>query len=516
MAQNSKAALTWISMGDDAQQAVFDFLADPASHGGEPVKRIDTHAAAVFLAGQRALKIKRAVRFPFLDYSTLTKRRAACAAEIEVNRAMAPMLYRGVVAITRESDGRLAIAGHGEPVEWAVDMARFDDARTLDHLAAADGIDTRLADALGRAVARAHAAAPKGAGFVEKLDEIVAQNDAELAASPALFAPDAVARLTAATRTALQRVRALLADREGAGLVRRCHGDLHLGNIVLLDDEPVLFDAIEFDPALATADVLYDLAFLLMDLIERDLRAAANIVLNRYLIETRRAGDLNALAALPLFLSLRAAIRAKVTAERQAKDAGIEQNARDYFALAQRLLAPPAPKLIAIGGLSGTGKSLLARAVAPDILPEPGAVWLRSDIERKMMYGAAENERLPPDAYTRAATARVYETLYDKARRALTAGHSAVVDAVFAEPAERAAIAQAAGGGVFHGLFLTAPLATRVARVGGRAGDASDADAEIARAQERYELGTMTWTQIDASGTPDETFAHAKAVSRLK
>ena len=438
--------------------------------------RIDTHAAAVFLAGNRALKIKRAVRFAVLDYSTLDKRKAACEAEIAVNHPFAPAIYRGVVAITQRSDGTLAIGGQGEPVEWAVEMRRFDETQTLDHLAEAGGIDAALADALGRAVARAHAAAPvnKDANFFAQLDEIIGQNDAELRASPKLFPPQAIGTLTAATKAALTGVRALLIARERAGLVRRCHGDLHLGNIVRIDGAPVLFDAIEFDPKIATGDVFYDLAFLLMDLIERGLQGAANIVLNRYLTQTQRLDDLDALAALPLFLSLRAAIRAKVTAARArlAKaPAKAEQSARDYFALAQRLLAPPPPRLVAIGGLSGTGKSLLARALAPELLPAPGAVWLRSDIERKHMFGVTEDARLPEGAYAAETTAKVYATLADKARRTIAAGHSVIVDAVFAQSHERAGIAKA-GGTAFHGLFLTADLATRLARVGGRKADA--------------------------------------------
>ena len=328
-----------MSPAGNSQQAVIDFLSAPATHGGAPVKRIDTHAAAVFLAGDRVFKIKRAVRFPFLDYSTLDRRQAACAAEIEVNRHYAPAIYRRVVAITREKGGALAIGGAGEPVEWAVEMRRFDEVQTLDHLAAAGRIDGALADALAGAVVRAHAAAPvdTNTGFVDALAEVIAQNDAELRASPGLFPRPAVSALTRATRAAFERVRALLMARERAGQVRRCHGDLHLGNIVLLDGAPVLFDAIEFDPKIATGDVLYDLAFLLMDLIERGLKPAANIVLNRYLGETRQAEDLDALAALPLFLSLRAAIRAKVAAERRvqgAERAEIEQSARAYFALA--------------------------------------------------------------------------------------------------------------------------------------------------------------------------------------
>ncbi len=504
----------------ESQQPVMDFLADPASHGGGPVTRIDTHAASVFLAGDRALKIKRAVCFPFLDFSTLDKRKAACEAELAVNRPFAPAIYRRVVPITREPDGRLALGGKGEPVEWAVEMVRFDENETLDHLADGGRIDAELADALGRAVARAHdvVQGAEGFGFAAVLKEIIAQNTAELRGEPALFPGAEVEALDRATRGAFDRVRPLLEARERAGQVARCHGDLHLGNIVLIDDAPVLFDAIEFDPKIATSDVLYDLAFLLMDLIERGLPAAANIVFNRYLVERGRDDDLDALTALPLFLSVRAAIRAKVTAARakHAQDRRVaEQSARDYFGLAQTLLAPVDPRCVAVGGLSGTGKSVLARGLAPALAPAPGAVVLRSDIARKRLFGIPETEKLPADAYTKAVTARVYGSLAGKARRVLAAGHSAIVDAVFAEDFERADVAQAAQGFSFHGLFLTADLATRLARVGTRVADASDADAAVARAQEQYHLGALDWDEVDAAGTPAETLKRAKQLLGL-
>jgi len=499
-----------------SQEKVFAFLADPATHGGAAVRRIDTHAASVFLAGERAYKVKRAVRFPFLDYATPAKRKAACEAELAVNRPFAPDIYLRVVAIARQNGG-LALDGSGEPVEWAVEMRRFDENATLDRLADRRKIDAALADALARAVAAAHANAPvvDAESWIEALGRFIAQNDAAFRETPDSFPTAEAEALTKASRAALDRVRPLLRARGALGLVRRGHGDLHLGNIALIDGRPVPFDAIEFDPLIAAGDVLYDLAFLLMDLTERGLTQAANAVFNRYLAEACRDSDLDALAALPLFMSLRAAIRAKVTAARLENADAAErpasvQAAAAYFRLASRLIAPPSPRLVAIGGLSGTGKSVLARALAADLLPAPRAVLLRSDVERKVLFGVAETDRLPVEAYDAAATRKVYAALAGKARRVIAAGHSAIVDAVFAAPEERAAIAEV-GGDRFRSMFLMADLATRSARVGARRGDASDADVNVVQRQESYVLGALDWTKVDASGTPEDTLRHARA-----
>jgi uncharacterized protein len=504
----------------DSQDEVFALLSDPATHRGASVRRIDTHAASVFLAGERAYKVKRAVRFPFLDYSSPAKRKAACEAELAVNRPFAPGLYRRVAAITREADGRLALDGTGEPVEWAVEMRRFDENATLDRLADRGKIDLALADALARAVAAAHRDAPiaETEPWLDALARFVAQNDAAFREMPAVFPAADAEALTRASRAALERMRPLMRARGAQGLIRRGHGDLHLGNIALIDGKPVPFDAIEFDPLIAAGDVLYDLAFLLMDLTERGLKEAAKVVFNRYLGETRRAEDLDTLAALPLYMSLRAAIRAKVTAARldnaeATEHPRITKTAATYFRFACTLISPPAPLLIAIGGLSGTGKSMLARALAPDLPPAPGAVVLRSDVERKALFGKAETDRLPAKAYSAEATDRVYASLIDKARRVLAAGHSAIIDAVYANPSERTAVAEIAIslGVRLHGLFLAADLPTRIARVGARRNDASDADAKIVQQQETYDLGAMDWTMIDASGTPTQTLERARA-----
>ncbi len=503
----------------ESQEPVFALLADPATHGGAEVKRVDTHAAVVFLAGERVLKVKRAVKFPFLDFSTLDKRQAACEAEIEVNKCYAPQIYRGVVPITRGADGRLAIDGNGEVVEWAVEMRRFDETQTLDHLAQAGKIDAALADAIGRAVAAAHATAPKAVDdrWIAALGSYVEEHHEAFSKITDVFPPDANHRFANAGRFAFADLVPLLIERWRRGFIRRIHGDLHLGNIVLIDGKPVLFDAIEFSELIASGDVLYDLAFVLMDLCERGLGGAANMVLNRYLTQSRRTEDLDALAALPLYLAMRAAIRAKVTAARLAQ-AGAEQHAdiartaRTYFDWAQRFIAPAPPVLVAVGGLSGTGKSAIARALAPAIGAAPGAVVLRSDVERKMLFGKAEDEPLEADAYAPAVTARVYCMIADKARRVVAAGHSAIVDAVYAKPQERDAVERSAAvlGVPFQGLFIEADLATRLGRIGGRRSDASDADAAVAQAQEDYDLGELNWTRIDASGSFEDTLARAR------
>jgi uncharacterized protein len=503
----------------DSQQEVFDFLANPSAHGGQKVQRIDTHSASVFLTADRALKIKRAVRFAFLDYSTLDKRKAACAAELAVNAPYAPEIYRRVVAITRDGSGQLAIGGDGEAVEWAVEMRRFDETQTLDHLT--NAIDETLADALGRAVAAAHAKAqPVDAqAWIAALGGYIDEHVETFAQHPDIFPPEKVEALARASRAACAKIAPFLRERGRQGFVRRIHGDLHLGNIVLIDGKPVLFDAIEFSDIIATGDVFYDLAFLLMDLCERGLTPVANIVLNRYLAQMRQVENLDALATLPFFLSTRASIRAKVTVARMERARenerpAIAKSARAYFDFALRAIAPPKPALIAVGGLSGTGKSKLARMLAPDIGPMPGAVVLRSDVERKTLFGVGETEPLPAVAYNAEATARVYAALADKAQRVLAAGHAAIVDAVFARPDERAAMAKVAKSAhlPLQGLFLTADLETRLKRVGGRTGDASDADRAVALAQARYALGAVDWRQIDASATPDITLSRAKTV----
>jgi hypothetical protein len=501
---------------NEMQDKVFAFLADPARHG--EVRRIDTHAASVFLAGDRALKVKRAVRFPYLDYATLAKRRAACEDELRISRPFAPQIYRRVVPITQGADGSLAIDGEGAPVEYAVEMTRFDERQTLDHLAETAAPDPDLVTATADAIAASHAAAATAAvkPWIDSIPPIIADNSAAFRAASCFLAAE-IDRLDQASRTAFAAVRALLERRGEQGFVRRCHGDLHLANVVLIERKPVLFDAIEFDPLIASVDVLYDLAFPMMDFLHYGRRAAANGLLNRYL-GTSSEDHVDALPALPLFMSLRAAVRAKVQLARlgrtpDAKAAAVKEQARRYFELAQRLIHPSPPVLVAVGGLSGTGKSVAARALAPDIMPEPGAVVLRTDVLRKQLFETREEDRLPESAYRPEVTKRIYEMVAKRAERILLQGHSVIVDGVFARESERTYIDDVARRlGIRQvRLFLFADVAIRMRRVGGRANDASDATPAIAEHQETYDLGAMGWNAVDASGTPEQTLQRCRA-----
>ena len=502
------------------QGEVVTFLASASTHGGAPVDRIDTHASIIFLAAARAWKLKRAVRYDYLDFSTTDRRKAMCEAEVRINRRAAPALYRRVVAITREPDGALALGGSGAPVDWVIEMARFDQDGLFDRLAARGALDLNLMASLATAIAHFHETAERrsdhgGAAGMRWVVDGNADGFAEQGAG--ILDPAGCAALTRTAREAIDRHSQLLDRRRDGGFVRQCHGDLHLRNIVLLDGRPTLFDAIEFNDEIACTDVLYDVAFLLMDLWRRRLPRHANVVWNAYLTQT---ADFAGLPLLPLFLSCRAAVRAKtsVTAANlqaeQPRMSELQNYARDYLTMAQRLLQPPPACLIAIGGFSGSGKSTLAKALAPLIGAVPGAVVLRSDETRKRLCGVDPLQRLGPDGYTAGVTRRVYDTLARHAAQVIRSGHAAVVDAVYAHAADRDAIERVAADLQLPcvGLWLDAPERVLIGRIEQRRGDASDADAAVIRRQWRQETGAIAWSRIDAAGTPENMLSQVMAV----
>jgi hypothetical protein len=500
------------------QTSVIDLLLAPGTHGGADVERVDTHTAVVFLAGGRAFKLKRAVRFDYVDFSTEAKRRTACEAELRVNRRMAPAIYRAVVAVTRAPDGRLALGGRGEPIDWVVEMARFDQAGLLDRLAAAGTLHLRHMRPLADVVATFHDGAPRRRdhGGSAGMQWVVDGNaDGFHEDGRGILDAGRAADVTSRGRAELDRHAERLDRRRRDGFVRECHGDLHLGNIVLLDGRPTLFDAIEFNEDISCIDTLYDVAFLLMDLCHRGLPAHANAVFNGYVADT---GDVADLAILPLLLSCRAAVRAKTSAsaarvqEARADRARLESAAREYLTMAGDLLESPPPHLVAIGGLSGSGKSTLAMALAPHLDSPPGALVLRSDEIRKVLCGVGRLERLGAAGYAEAVNERVYETVLGRAVSALAAGRAVVADALFSRPRDREAIERvAARAGVpFTGIWLTGPPALLIDRVKARRGDPSDADEAIVRSQLAQPTGRIGWQQLDASLGIDELTARIR------
>jgi aminoglycoside phosphotransferase family enzyme/predicted kinase len=498
------------------QQAVIAFLGDPSSYGPaiERVDIIETHISLVFLAGDRAYKLKRAVKYPYLDFSSPEHRRRACEAELALNRRTAPALYLEVRALTRMPDGNIGFAGAGPAIDWIAVMRRFEQSSLFDALAQTGKLSVPLMYELAGHIADFHAMAERRYDFGggAALAAIAETNyRCLIEAQHAGFAREPIEEIRHNSLQRLAAVGGLLDRRRAEGKVRRCHGDLHLRNICLLDGKPTLFDCLEFSDALASIDVLYDLAFLLMDLEHRGLTGFANIVFNRYLDLTNED---DGLSALPLFLSLRAAIRAHVTATAIDQSAHPERKpqmaaeARSYLALAARLLRPRHRRLIAIGGLSGSGKSTLAAALAPAM----GARVLRSDVIRKRLFGVAPETRLPASAYTTEMSRRVYGALRQRAATVLAAGYSVIIDAVSLKPEERrslAAVAEAASV-PFSGLWLAAPALTMEARLRARRHDASDASPEVLTQQLRQDAGPIDWIIIDAGTRPEACLAAAR------
>jgi aminoglycoside phosphotransferase family enzyme/predicted kinase len=503
------------------QRDVIAFLSTPAAYGRtEPVERIDTHISAVWIAGDRVYKLKRAVRYDYVDFSTLELRRRACEAEVRLNRRTAPALYLGVRPVTREANGALALAGQGEPVDWLVEMVRFDQDTLFDRLAERGRLDPALMEGLADAIARLHTNAEVRVdhGGRDGMAWVIDGNALGFAAQgSATLDPSACERLTVDARGELARHAERLDDRRRRGLVRTCHGDLHLRNICLVDGVPTLFDAVEFNDDISCIDVVYDLAFLLMDLWRRNLRLHANRVFNEYFARTI---DLESFALLPLFLSCRAAVRAKTSATAARVQTDERQQhllraaAREYLALAQDLVRPArAPCLVAVGGFSGSGKSTLARAIAPLVGAAPGAFIVRSDVIRKALLGVTSLTRLGTDGYSPEVTARVYRTMLERARTALGTGHAVIADAVYARPEDRAEVEKAARelGVPFVGLWLEGPADVLARRLRERAKDASDATSAVLEQQMRAGAGPLDWHRLDGSVDPQHVEEAARA-----
>lgn len=486
-----------------SQNEVVTFLMSDAGLGipSAAPRLVETHISLVILSGPHAIKLKRAVRLGYVDFSTPELRLAACERELELNRRTAPGLYKAAHRITREADGGLALNGAGALVDAVVEMVRFDEDGLFDRLATRGAIEKPLLTRLAGRIAAFHAeAAPDFSQSGSNRIAAVLDINERAFATTDIFPIEQLDALQAAFREGLAALSDLLDRRALSGKVRRCHGDLHLRNICLVDGEPTLFDCLEFDEALATTDTLYDIAFLLMDLWHRDLRAEANLVFNRYL----DAGDEeDGLPLIPFLMALRAAVRAHVSATQAQTDdtaPARREEAIAYFELAQELLEPRAAKLAAVGGLSGSGKSTVAAALAPLVGPAPGARILASDRIRKRLFAVSPETRLPADAYRPEISEKVYAELAGRAERIAGHGHGVVADAVFDRPEERQRIEGAAisAGVPFQGVWLDVDPDRLFQRVRSRTGDVSDATPEVLAGQLSHSVGTIAWKRVRA------------------
>ncbi len=475
------------------QQPVIDFLKNPGNYpDASAVEVIETHGAMVFLAGDYAYKLKKNVSFPYMDYGTLARRQEMCGAEIALNQRTAPEIYLRTQALYLNNNGQVAWDQTDTVADWLVVMRRFDGSQVLDAVASQATLPDSLWQGLADQVATFHQAAAISHtyGGADSLADTVRGNDQMFASYTDVLPRDISKTLSEHSLHCISTLKELLDNRQANGKMRRCHGDLHLRNICLIEGAPVLFDCIEFNDAFATIDVLYDLAFLLMDMEYRGLKAPANLVLNRYLQQTM---DYDGLRALPVMLATRAAIRSHVSVA-IAKGTGLNsflEDAARYLDTALGYLQTTHVKLTAVGGLSGSGKSTYAQQLAS----QTSAIVLRTDVIRKHLAGAGLTEKLPQDWYTPEKSAIVYAEVHRIAASLINAGFSVITDGVYANQEERSAVEAIAttAKARFEGIWMEIPDALAEARLAKRQHDASDADMRIRKMQQTDIKGDIAW-----------------------
>jgi len=458
---------------------------------------IETHISQVILTGDYAYKIKKPMDFGFLDFSTLERRKHFCEEELRLNRRLAEKLYLEVLPITGTPE-QPVLGGDGEAFEYAIRMRQFDQDQLFDRLQEQGELAPELLTELAQQVASFHDRLPpvpdqKPLGTPEAVFAAMQENFDQI--RPLIDDTDLLMQLDnlqAWTESTFERHRDLIASRRANGLVRECHGDLHLANITRFEGDVTVFDCIEFSEPFRWIDVINDLAFLLMDLESRRESALANLVLNTYL-EYR--DDFQALPLLPLYKAYRAMVRAKIAlftmanpSLTESEKSGLMQRYRDYAQLAEDYSIIPNHYLLATTGLSASGKTCVSAAMAGEL----GLIRLRSDVERKRLHGLAplDNSRSPTggNLYTEEATEKTYQRLAELAAQVLAAGLPAIVDAASLKEKERSLLTSVAEaqGVPFTLIHCEAPEDLRREWIRNRKGDASEATEELLDAQQTW------------------------------
>jgi len=473
---------------------VASLCAAQSRSGGPPARVIETHISYVLLTGGFAYKIKKAVGLGFLDFRTLAARRFYCDEELRLNRRLAPDIYLDVIAVTGSIDAP-ALGGHGAAVDYAVRMREFPQAALAVHALERGELSAAHVSALARQVAAFHRTAgcapPHGRlGAPEVILRIALQNFAQL--RPLLRAEAEAADLDvleAWTRKQHAACASAMAQRRDHGFTRECHGDLHLGNIALLEGQPVIFDCIEFNEEMRWIDVMSEIAFTTMDLRDRGRPDLASRFLDAYLEIT---GDYAGLGVLRFYLVYRAMVRAKIARLRahqcapgDAADALVAESA-GYLRLAGEFARTTGAAIVITHGVSGSGKTTVSQA----LVEAGGAIRIRTDVERKRLHGldpdAERGERAGIDAglYSPATTQATYRHALALAQQATAAGYAVIVDGAFLERWQRRLFKElAAKAGIAMVILACAAgdaiLRERIACRHARGDDASDADLAV-------------------------------------
>ncbi len=490
----------------DFQNEVINYLGAPStySHTVEEVIHLETHISHIFLAGEFVYKVKKPVKFDFLDFTTLEKRKLYCERELELNSRFAPEIYLEVVCISRFNN-QLTFEKKGPPVEYAVKMKRFDNDSLWSDLVSRGELENEQLEQLAGEIASFHKKAETKSSFwgPEQVHRVVLDNVTCCREVGADFLDlELLSSLEKLYNSLLEDLAPLIAKRQ-AIYVRAVHGDLHLGNICMFKGKPTLFDGIEFNDNYSCCDVWADIAFLIMDLGYRKHPEYANIIINTYLEET---DDFEGLELLPLYLSYRAAVRAKVSClsvssvKSEKEKESLKKDTIGYLSYAKNILLKRASSVIAIGGLSGSGKSTLAKALAPKIK----AVIIRSDAVRKHLAGVSLRDKAPEEVYSSDTSEKVYEGMLSRAGHVIKAGGSVILDATYLKPQERQVVSNWCNENKvsFIGFWCNAPRSVLVERLEKRVGDVSDADTKILEIQLSRNLGEVDWQIVDSSGSP--------------
>jgi aminoglycoside phosphotransferase family enzyme/predicted kinase len=467
---------------EPARRPLPEALLDPRCYGRgvARVRLVETHISWVFLTGRYAYKVKKPVKLPFVDFSTLQRRKRFCDEELRVNRRFAPELYRRVVPIGRS--GEAPRVGRTPAFEYAVEMREFPSDARLDRRLAANDVPRAAFGELGARLAELHARLPRLRGAAAgEISAAALRNVDELEAAVAKGDDRTLAALRTWTARQCERLHPIFAQRAAAGAHRECHGDLHLQNLLWRDGKIVAFDALEFDRKLRDIDRLSEIAFLAMDLQAHGRGDLAYEVLSRYL-ET--CGDYGGVDVLPFYLVYRALVRAKVAAIKAAQSAAEGHDAQRYLETAAELAARATPLLVITHGLSGSGKT----TVTDELVSRLPAIRARSDLERKRLHGLAPLARtgsgLRAGLYAASATQKTYAALAKIADCLLRNGQNALIDATFLRRSERLdfrqiAACNAARFAILECAASPAELERRVRARAQKGRDASEADLAV-------------------------------------